>query len=136
MVLPDTDDTPLIRTNFASDEAWREVVKAATQPSEEGFRANLSLVDDRLFEGADTQALAELAKRTSRHALLVVADAVTMADPERTLLCISLFGSGGSFRVIPRELWGVENNLSLANMDFEEFASARDADGVFRGFTD
>jgi hypothetical protein len=28
---------------------------------------------------------------------------------------------------------GVENNLSLANMDFDEFADAVDADGVFRG---
>jgi len=28
----------------------------------------------------------------------------------------------------------VENNLSLANMDFEEFADSVDADGVFRGF--
>jgi uncharacterized protein DUF6924 len=31
-------------------------------------------------------------------------------------------------------MWGVENNLSLANMDFEEFADSVDADGVFRGF--
>jgi hypothetical protein len=28
----------------------------------------------------------------------------------------------------------IENNLSLANMDFEEFAEAVDPDGVFRGF--
>lgn len=31
---------------------------------------------------------------------------------------------------------GVENNLSLANMGFEEFADAVDEDGVFRGFRD
>jgi hypothetical protein len=30
--------------------------------------------------------------------------------------------------------WSVENNLSLANMDFEEFANAVDVDGLFRGF--
>jgi hypothetical protein len=41
---------------------------------------------------------------------------------------------GRSFRVIVQELWGVENNLSLANMDFEEFADSCDPDGVFRGF--
>ncbi|MDH6214469.1 hypothetical protein M2283_001752 [Streptomyces pseudovenezuelae] len=32
------------------------------------------------------------------------------------------------------ELWSIENNLSGANMDFEEFADAVDDDGVFRGF--
>jgi hypothetical protein len=31
-------------------------------------------------------------------------------------------------------MWGVENNLSLANMDFAEFADATDPDGIFCGF--
>jgi hypothetical protein len=31
-------------------------------------------------------------------------------------------------------MWGVENNLSLANMDFSEFANHTDPDGVFLGF--
>jgi hypothetical protein len=41
---------------------------------------------------------------------------------------------GRTFRVVPSELWAVENNLSLSNMDFEEFAEAVDGDGVFRAF--
>jgi hypothetical protein len=41
---------------------------------------------------------------------------------------------GRGFRVVPAELWGVENNLSIANMDFAEFAHHADPDGVFRGF--
>jgi hypothetical protein len=31
-------------------------------------------------------------------------------------------------------MWEVENNLSIANMGFEEFANAVDKDGIFRGF--
>jgi hypothetical protein len=31
-------------------------------------------------------------------------------------------------------MWGIENNLSIANMDFEEFAENVDDDGIFRGF--
>ena len=41
---------------------------------------------------------------------------------------------GRAFRVIPSEIEGVENNLSLANMDFGEFADSADRDGIFRGF--
>jgi hypothetical protein len=37
------------------------------------------------------------------------------------------------FRVIPSKLWAVD--LSLANMDYEEFADAVDAEGIFRGFS-
>jgi hypothetical protein len=38
------------------------------------------------------------------------------------------------FRCVARELWGVDNNLNLANMDWEEFASTTDVDGIHRGF--
>jgi hypothetical protein len=38
------------------------------------------------------------------------------------------------FRCIPAEMWGVENNLNIANMDWEDFADEVDADGIFRGF--
>jgi hypothetical protein len=41
---------------------------------------------------------------------------------------------GRSFRMVPREAWSVENNLSIANMDFSDFAYNVDKDGVFRGF--
>jgi hypothetical protein len=42
--------------------------------------------------------------------------------------------SGSEFRAIPSMIQGIENNLSIANMDFEEFANAVDESGVFRGF--
>jgi hypothetical protein len=42
--------------------------------------------------------------------------------------------SGQEFRAVPSRVQSIENNLSIANMDFEEFAEAVDRDGVFRGF--
>jgi hypothetical protein len=41
---------------------------------------------------------------------------------------------GRTFRAIPSQIRAIENNLSLANMDFAEFADNAGADGVFRGF--
>jgi len=32
------------------------------------------------------------------------------------------------------ELWSVDNNLNLANVDWDEFADNVDRAGVFRGF--
>jgi hypothetical protein len=57
-----------------------------------------------------------------------------MTDPEHPVLCIDLSGSGRSFRIVPEELWGAENNLAIAKMDFADFADAVEGDGVFRGF--
>jgi hypothetical protein len=41
---------------------------------------------------------------------------------------------GRVFRVLASQLAPVENNLSTANMDFEEFTAATDEKGIFRGF--
>jgi hypothetical protein len=38
------------------------------------------------------------------------------------------------FRCIPSELWAVENNLNISNMDWEDFSGAAGDDGAFRGF--
>jgi hypothetical protein len=43
-------------------------------------------------------------------------------------------GVGGEFRALPSEVQAIENNLSIANMDFGDFASTVDGGGVFRGF--
>ncbi|WP_375154248.1 hypothetical protein [Paenarthrobacter sp. CM16] len=34
-----------------------------------------------------------------------------------------------------RELGNVENNLNIANMDWEDFAGRTDDDGAFQGFS-
>ncbi|MFD5002882.1 DUF6924 domain-containing protein [Streptomyces mutabilis] len=41
--------------------------------------------------------------------------------------------TGRCVRVVAAELWSIENNVSGANMDFEEFVRAVDDDGVYRG---
>jgi len=136
MHLPTGPATPLIRTDFSDDEIWQRIVGAATQSSPDGFKANLTVVDDRAFENAESDQLAALAESTTEHALLVVADDETMKNPELALLCLDPLQPGGVFRVVPEHLWSVESNVSIANMDFSDFASAADPDGVFRGFRD
>lgn len=135
MILPSSDVTPLIRTDFRDNERWKRVVAAAVQESPEGFCAKLHIVDDRSFEGASPSRIIQLAEETD-HVLLILADDRTMDDPEMPLLCIDPIPPGGRLRAVPEHLWGIENNVSLANMDFSEFAEAADPDGVFRGFRD
>ena len=133
-VIPAEGGTPLIRTDFSDDLAWRDVARAAAVENEEGFQARLAIVDDPGFDGMAAEQLAQLAASGTRHACLFVADATTMTHDEHPLLSLDLRSVGRSFRVVPAALWGVENNLAIANMDFEEFADAVDADGIFRDF--
>jgi hypothetical protein len=41
---------------------------------------------------------------------------------------------GRTFRTIPSEVCAIQNNLSIYNLDFADFADAVDNDGIFRGF--
>jgi hypothetical protein len=67
-------------------------------------------------------------------AVLFIADSTTLTSPDHPILVVDLMENRAPFRCIPGELWSVENNLNIANMDWEEFADAAGEDGVFRGF--
>ncbi|MDT4914940.1 MAG: hypothetical protein QOC66_4068, partial [Pseudonocardiales bacterium] len=67
---------------------------------------------------------------------MIVIDSPAVNAPEHPVLVIDLSEdeTSPSFRALPREIAGIEANLSLANMDFADFANSADDDGVFRRF--
>lgn len=132
--LPPTEQTLVLRTHFAHDDAWRTVRDAIEAPVGE-FRAYVEFVDDPSYAGATAEQIADCARRGPWRSFCFVVDETTLTEPEHPVLVVDLQGvAGRTFRVIPSEAWGVENNLSLANMDFDDFADAADGDGIFRGF--
>jgi hypothetical protein len=133
--LPETANALVLRTDFSDDRAWATICSEVTEPNGE-FRAYVDCVSDLQFEGVTIKELISRAAAGPFRTFCFVVDGVTLADPEHPILVVDLHTEPGrSFRVVPREMWGVENNLSIANMDFAEFAGAVDSQGVFRGFS-
>lgn len=133
--LPRTERTILLRTDFHSDSAWAALCEAIRQPSEEGFTASLECVSDPAFDGLSIERLVASSPNGGGRSFVFLADRTTLTDPERPILVVDLNDDPGrTFRVIPREVWSVENNLSIANMDYRDFADSVGPDGVFRGF--
>lgn len=137
--LPQTDDTLLIRNDFSDQTAWQALHTAITTPNEDDFLANVHIVDDAAYSDLTTEQVISLAP--ARGFLLIVADKTALTTPEMSLLAVlpyeeddELEQEHGELRVIAEVLWSIENNISLANMDWEEFVDAADDDGVFRGF--
>lgn len=129
----DPDASLLIRTDYADDAAWENLVRDAKKPyGSDGFSAYFVCISDGAFDGMspdDLQAVDGDAQ------VVFVADRASMVGDERTLIVVGRQQDAGrSFRVLLREAWGPENNLRLANMDFADFYRATDPDGVFRGF--
>ena len=133
--LPQSDNSLLLRTDFSDDAKWDELCEAVQATSEEGFRASVDCVSDPAYDGLTVEQLVALAQNDADRSFIFIGDRVALTDPEQPVLVVDLFDEPGrTFRVIPREMWSVENNLSIANMDYAEFAESADSDGVFRGF--
>ena len=134
-MLPAGESAPIVRTDFSSDTAWNELCAAVRTPQPgDGFLANVDLISNAALEAWSTAQVSELATADSDRTFVLIADEETFRHRERPILVVDLFGAlRRSFRVVPGSVWSVENNLSIGNLDFEDFLSACDADGIFRG---
>jgi hypothetical protein len=129
----------LVRTWFGDDSAWESLVLEVRTPSDDDFLANVTVVNDPAFEGLSAEALKE--RQPGGAIVSFLADETTLTGAEHPILAVWVLPRGDDdgtehrpFRVAPSALWSVENNINLANMDWEEFTSSVEEDGVFRGY--
>ncbi|HWL08564.1 MAG TPA: hypothetical protein VNQ76_09175 [Planctomicrobium sp.] len=133
--LPKSNNSLLLRTDFSDETAWTALCTTVQMPSAEGFQARLDCVSDTDYDGLTVEQLIALAPKNGDYTFAFIADRIALTSPEQSVLVVDLYDEPGrTFRVTPSEMWSVENNLSIANMDYCEFADSVDADGVFRGF--
>lgn len=129
------DATPVIRTDFSDEAAWKKIKREAAGRYALGFSANVRFIDEMEYEGLTGQELFQRLPELQEYGCVFVADEITMTDLEYLLLVLDPFNpKGRTFRVVPSLAWAVENNLSISNMDYSEFIDAADPDGVLRGF--
>ncbi|MFI6039537.1 DUF6924 domain-containing protein [Streptomyces sp. NPDC051315] len=135
MALPQPRDLTslVLRTDFTDDAAW-DALRAALDEDHATF------VSDPRFADVSIPALMaedNAAAEDEQLTYLFLADATALADPRHPLLALDLWDEPGrTFRVPPAWFPDVSANLSIANMDFEDFADCADATGTFRGFGD
>ena len=135
--IPRTENALVLRTDFSNDLIWKAICEEIQTPvGIFHFRANVEFLDDAQYASITKEQLLELIPSNYDHSFIVIADQTAISHPDRPLLVVDLYeGSGNEFRAIPPQMQSIENNLSIANMDFEEFAEAVDADGIFRGLS-
>jgi hypothetical protein len=134
--IPYTENPLVLRTDFSNQNVWDAICSIIRKPvGIFRFRANVEFLDNPDYDGIDKQQLLRLLAKNYNHTFIFVVDQPAISLPDFPVLVIDLFeGSGREFRTIPSQIQGIENNLSIANMDFEEFATAVDESGIFRGF--
>jgi hypothetical protein len=132
-MIPETSQSLVLRTDFNNEAAWQSLCAAIRMPVGD-FRAYVDFVSDPEFDGVTADKLVALIPKDTHHSFAFIVDTVAVTQPDHPVLVVDLYCEPGrTFRVVPSEMWAVENNLSIANMDFEEFAKAAGSDGVYRG---
>ena len=95
----------------------------------------MDFLSDPEYEGLSAERLTTLVPKGSGQTFMFIDDRIVLSHSEHPILVVDLYDEPGrTFRVIPSEMWSIENNLSIANMEFHEFADNVDRDGIFRGF--
>src|SRR5262245_34296312 len=90
-MLPDTDHSPLLRTDVTDDEAWRALLAELGDDW-------MTVVDG--FQDLSVAELLALVPEGRRYPVLVVADEMTFSSGERSLLLVDV-AEGRTFRVVP-----------------------------------
>ena len=145
----------VIRTDFSADEEWarvRELIAAPQTEFGQRFYAYVRYVSDEAYAGKDAKEVVHSLPDDYPGFLCFVVDRATLTNGEYPILVIGFSPNSvnpedyqrspsqtpeteiKTFRAIPSAIQSIENNLSIANMDFEEFARSVDAEGIFRGF--
>jgi hypothetical protein len=132
MKIPSSENALLIRTDFSDESAWQKLTKAVSEPGDP-FIFNMEIVDDRSNSGATVEQLMGALPKEYPQSFMVVADRAAISPPDYPLLVVDLVERGRQFRAVAVEVASIDNNLSIANMGFEEFAGLVDQAGVFRG---
>lgn len=155
--LPASPSALFIRTAFDDSPAWDAIQNEIRQPPEDmmaafaqfaginpmlgqdlgdGPKANLTIVDDPAFADLTPDQLIDRLPAKSRQTFLFIVDRESITKADHPILVLDVSEEKGrTFRAAPAQIQAIENNLSIANMDFADFADAVDSQGVYRGFT-
>lgn len=102
---------------------------------EHTFYAYVDFVEMREYGGLSMADLLTVVPQDYEYSFFFLVDREALSKSDFPILVVDLHESSRRiFHTVATQVQGIENNLSIANMGFEEFAEAVDHDGIFRGF--
>ncbi|MFV2012468.1 MULTISPECIES: DUF6924 domain-containing protein [unclassified Micromonospora] len=145
----------VVRTDFSDEAAWQQILRRLNNdPVRSTDLPAATVVDDPAFDGATVEEVLAAIAADDSPAVFFVADAVTMRG-EQPLLAVKVPDDEDDapdegdedddgfveptrdqpFRLLPETVLSVHGNLTLANMDFEDYGPSDDdlTTYVYRG---
>lgn len=125
----------LIRTGNITDVDWETICTSLKKEDEEGFYVYIDFLNDKKLYTSTPKQIKKLLKENKKYdsSFAFIATTETMSIAEHPILCIG-FDHVKNFYVISDLLASIENNLSIANLLFDEFYILQDKDGIIRNW--
>jgi hypothetical protein len=124
--LPESDYSPLLRTDFTDDQAWQALL-------DEIGSDWVTVMPDPGHRDLSVPELVALVPDGSRYPVLVIADHLTFTSAERSLLLIDVDEEPGrTFRAVPDAFQSAIANLAIQNQSFDDYLNRLDDSGVYR----
>jgi hypothetical protein len=135
--LPEYDYSLVLRTDFSDEVIWEQVCKEIQMPQTlDSFRASVECISHKECSHIGLDNIRSILPRETQREFVFLVDSVAISQSDHPILCVDITSDPArTFRVIPSEVWSVENNLRLGNMVFSEFLDSVNNDGVFCGFS-
>ncbi len=109
--LPNTENSLVLRTDFADALAWSDICSEIQRPVGE-FRAYVECVSDPVYDGLQPDQLISASALGPYRGYVFVVDRTTFIHPENPILVVDLHSEPGrTFRVIPLENVGRREQL-------------------------
>ena len=136
--IQDTDNAIILRTDFSNEAVWKDLRRILERVTEEGYRSYAYIVDNPEYANIAEKSVRGILPGNYLNPFVIIVDRMTIDHPDHPVLFFYFGehleeGSPQALRVVASEAYSIEANLSIANVDFEEFVAAADEDGIFRG---
>jgi hypothetical protein len=109
-----TENPAVIRTDFDNQEAWDTICVLIRAPVHEGdntFYAYVDFVEDVQYRNQTVEDLLRASAHDYKHSFLFVVDRGALSRTDFPVLVVHLLESRGrTFRTIPAQVQGIENN--------------------------
>lgn len=119
--------SPLVlRTDFSDDAVW-DRIRLIIYEQIGDFGSPVNLVNDPQYGGISIPQVLSLIPAGSEPPYIYIVDGTTISNPAHPVLVLDPIGRPGltkpgrSFRVILNRMNEIEANLSIDNMDVEDF---------------
>ena len=141
---PDTNQAWVVRTDFSNDDKWEDAVREIMTPRKVlgmDVRARVTLITDKRYEKMSANEVVGAIPESYEFLYCFIFDSTSNSEDESPILVLNLETEEAfepsqtfQFRAYPAQVFWIDSNLSISNIDFDVYTIELEPGAIFDGF--